>query len=273
MPLQIDVENLRLLMEDFYLLSGVRMVLFDEEEKEVLSYPEQGVPFCREMRKDLRFLARCKDCDRMAFHRCRQKEGLTVYRCHAGLMEAAAPLTEEGRIIGYLMFGQVGSGSTRAALTRELTEVCSRYGKEPVGVRSVAIRSERRILACAKILEACTGYIRMRDYAVSQRSDLVRRLEEYVRGHLHEDCSVSALCHALSVSRSVLYRVFPSESEGVAAYVRSLRLKEAEKLLRTTNLSSAEIAHRTGFSDEAYFCRLFRRERGIGVRDLRKKKE
>ena len=273
MPLQIDVENLRRLMEDFYLLSGVRMVLFDEAENEILSYPEQGVPFCREMRKDPRFLARCKDCDRTAFHRCRQTESLTLYRCHAGLMEAAAPLMEEGKMIGYLMFGQVGSGSTRLALTKELTALCAEYGKEPTEVHSVAIRSRRRILACAKILEACTGYIRLRSYAVSQRSDLLSRLEEYVRAHLEEDCSVAALCRALSVSRSVLYRLFPSGSGGVASFVRNLRLREAERLLLTTTLSSAEIAHRTGFSDGAYFCRLFRQERGQSVRDFRKQKD
>ena len=272
MPLKIDIENMSRLMEDFYVLTGIRMVLFDEEEREILSYPSEGVPFCREMRKNPEFLRVCRECDQGAFHRCRQEGGLTVYRCHAGLMEAAAPLYENGKIIGYLMFGQVGSGSTRAALTRELTAICESYRcSPPPGLRSVAIRSQRQIRASAKILEACTGYIRLQDLAVSHRDELMSLLDTYITAHLSEDLSVASLCRALSVSRSSLYRLFPGDaSGGIAAFVRRRRIEAATEFLRTTDLSIGEIAQRVGFSDEQYFRRLFRRQTGFSVREARR---
>lgn len=275
MPLQIDAENLRRLMEDFYVLSGVRMVLFDESEREVLSYPEQGLPFCREMRKDPEFLRLCRTCDGSAFRRCRAEGKLTVYRCHAGLFEAAAPLCENGEIIGYLMFGQVACGTTRSVVTRELTAIAQSFGVgvAPALIRSVSIRSHRQIRAAAKILEACTGYIRLQDLAVSRRDELMHRLEKYVESHLSEDCSVDRLCQVLSVSRSSLYRLFPSDRGGVADFVRKTRIRVALELFRTTDLSTGEIAHRVGFTDEQYFRRLFRRTTGVGVGQVRKKKD
>lgn len=271
MPLKIDTENLRLLMEDFYVLTGIRMVLFDGEERELLAYPEQGVPFCREMRKNPEFLRICQECDRRAFRRCREEGGLTVYRCHAGLMEAAAPLYENEEIIGYLMFGQVGSGSRRADLTRELTAICESFHcPPPPGVRSVAIKTPRQIRASAQILEACTGYIRIRDLAVSHREEAMHRLEEYVCAHLAEDLSVSVLCRELSISRSALYRLLPQNSAGgIAAFVRRKRLETAREMLRGSDLSVGEIALRVGIQDEAYFRRLFRRHVGISVKDAR----
>lgn len=273
MPLQIDGEKLRDLMEDFYVLTGIRMVLFDEREEEILSFPELGVPFCREMRRDPEFLRICKDCDRSAFRRCREEGKLTVYRCHAGLTEAAAPLYEDGRIIGYLMFGQVGQGSTRAALTRELTAICESFSRIPLReIRSVAIRTEREIRASAKLLEACTGYIRLQALATPRRTELRHRLEAYVDLHYGEDCSVEALCRILSLSRSSLYRLFASEPGGIAGYVRRKRIAAALELLKTTDLSAGEIAHRVGFSDEAYLRRLLRKETGMGIREIRKTK-
>ena len=272
MPLRIDTENLRSLMEDFYVLTGLRIVLFDETEREILSYPELGLPFCREMRKNSEFLRLCQGCDSCAFHRCRTFGKLTVYRCHAGLTEAAAPLTEDGKIIGYLMFGQVGCGSSRGTLRRELAAVCESFHcSPPSNLRAVSVRTEREIRACAKILEACTGYIRLQSMVVSHRDELMRSAEDYIVSHLAEDCSVEELCRALSVSRSSLYRIFPSETGGVASYVRNKRLSEALRLLQTTNLSAGEIAHRVGFDDESYFRRLFRRSMGFGVREARKK--
>jgi AraC-like DNA-binding protein len=45
-------------------------------------------------------------------------------------------------------------------------------------------------------------------------------------------------------------------------YLLSLRLARARSLLTSTSLSTKEIAHQSGFQDERYFCRLFRKKNG-----------
>jgi AraC-like DNA-binding protein len=45
-------------------------------------------------------------------------------------------------------------------------------------------------------------------------------------------------------------------------YLLSLRLARARNLLTNTTLSGKQIAHESGFQDEQYFCRLFRKKTG-----------
>lgn len=267
MALRVDEERLSAFLEDFYVLTGIRVVLFDEDGNEILSHLPSGAPFCEIMRRCPEFLRRCRESDAEAFRRCRRTGEMTVYRCHAGLMEAVIPLRENGRIIGFLMFGQVGNRRSRADLTQDLRAVCARFAAEPPedAIRQVAIREERQIRACVRILDACTGYIRLNELAVPGRAEQMTRLEDYIRSHLSEDLSVRTLCSVLAVSRASLYRLFPQGRGGVAEYIRRLRVGEARHLLKTTDLSTEQICARIGFSDPAYFRRVYRQVTGRSV--------
>jgi two-component system response regulator YesN len=53
------------------------------------------------------------------------------------------------------------------------------------------------------------------------------------------------------------------------AYITRVRLTQALRLLRETELSVAEIAASAGFSDQSYFDRRFRRAFGKTPREYR----
>ena len=55
-------------------------------------------------------------------------------------------------------------------------------------------------------------------------------------------------------------------------YLMEFRLQESVRLLRTTDLTAEEIAHRCGFGDGSYFNRLFRRKMGVSPIRYRKEK-
>jgi AraC family transcriptional activator of pobA len=46
-------------------------------------------------------------------------------------------------------------------------------------------------------------------------------------------------------------------------HIREARVREAKRLLASTDLTVRQIADRAGFADPAYFCRFFRRETGL----------
>ena len=72
---------------------------------------------------------------------------------------------------------------------------------------------------------------------------------------------VESLCQQFSVCKSTLYRIFDTElGIGVKNYINLQRLSMAEILLRTTDLQVAEISEQTGFSNQNYFCRAFKRK-------------
>ena len=53
------------------------------------------------------------------------------------------------------------------------------------------------------------------------------------------------------------------------AYLRTVRIQAARRLLSTTNRALADIAHETGFTDQSHFTRCFRETTGLTPGDYR----
>ncbi|MBQ8351332.1 MAG: PocR ligand-binding domain-containing protein [Clostridia bacterium] len=272
MPLLVNRE-LTALMEQFHVLTGLRMVLFDENYQELLAYPMEGTPFCVHMRQTPAFDALCRKSDRISFERCRKTNELTVYKCHAGLIEVIAPLTAGGKLIGYVMFGQITDIKDKDALIASLRAATAAYGEDVPSdeeICRIKYKNTKQIPAAAKILEACAGYILLKDMIRPTDQRFFERVEEYVRAHLSEELSVERLCRAFHISRTNLYTAMrPHVEGGIAAYIRRVRLSEAEKLLKTTDLPIDAIAARVGFEDYTYFLRVFKQAYGRSPRALR----
>lgn len=66
-------------------------------------------------------------------------------------------------------------------------------------------------------------------------------------------------------------RVFKEEyGESVVNYIARVRIERAQKMLKTTTYRIADIAHRVGYEDEKYFCRVFRKVVGMSPAEYRK---
>lgn len=75
------------------------------------------------------------------------------------------------------------------------------------------------------------------------------------------DFNVERLSKTMNLSPSQLQRkIFALTERKPVQIIRDLRLQKAKELLRTTDLTVAEIAWQTGFNDPSYFTRLFTRE-------------
>jgi len=88
------------------------------------------------------------------------------------------------------------------------------------------------------------------------------------------DFNVAELSDGLHMSRSLVYRkikmltgLSPTE------YVRSLRLQEAAKLLRSQKYKVFEVVYMVGFSDIKYFRQCFAREFGVSPSEYMKQTE
>lgn len=93
---------------------------------------------------------------------------------------------------------------------------------------------------------------------VPSQHPIVRKVSEYVAGHLHEHFSLSEMAHALHYNPSYLSRAFKSEcGEGVNEYINRMRIEHAQKLLMENSLKIYEVAEAVGFRDLRYFTRQF----------------
>ena len=82
----------------------------------------------------------------------------------------------------------------------------------------------------------------------------------FIQENFHQKLSLEEIALSASISTREALRCFQScIHETPFEYLISCRVEAAKKLLRTTNLSITEIALQTGFSNSAYFSKIFKR--------------
>lgn len=92
-----------------------------------------------------------------------------------------------------------------------------------------------------------------------------------IRDEYTERLSVEALAEACSVSKYYFCRVFKSVTDtSPMAYLLEYRLKVADAMLSNTSKSIAQIASESGFEDENYFSRCYKKHFGISPGKKRK---
>lgn len=75
---------------------------------------------------------------------------------------------------------------------------------------------------------------------------------------------IEALAEMVNLSGSRLRHLFKAEmGQTPAQYLKSIRMREAEMLLRTTFLSVKEIMNRVGISNESHFVHEFKKVHGL----------
>lgn len=264
-------------MENFYTLTGIRIALFDENYNKITSYPKSKEGFCSVMREIPEFNERCCESDKISFVKCKKTQALTVYKCHAGLTEATAPITENGLTIGYIMFGQIAENSNKEEFEENLLKYCGEFlPKDNIEthIRKIKHKSDKHITASSDILLACTSYILLKQMIKSSRKKLFLNIDNYIANHLAEDLSIEILCSEFNISRTKLYEVTaPYVSGGIAKYIKEKRLSAARELLLDTDKTISQIAEETGFSDYNYFIHVFKKHYGVSPKQIRKKAE
>lgn len=262
------------LMENFYTLTGIRIVLFDSEFNEILSFPSNEVSFCSLLRTDKKFDALCKESDKFSFEKCRKTHSLCIYKCHAGLIEATAPIIQNNAIIGYIMFGQITDIKDKDAVYNFADNLCQKYPLSvtiPNKLKKIKYKSSKQIIATSKILDACTSYIMLKEMIKAQNEQLIEMISNYVDIHMHERIYVEDICRALDISRTQLYEETKQYTNGgIASFIKIKRLNKAKELVTGTSMSVSEISDKTGFSDYNYFLRVFKKHYGISPKKMRK---
>lgn len=99
------------------------------------------------------------------------------------------------------------------------------------------------------------------------QDELLREALQYIKCHMDDsDLSPGRIASALNVCRRTLYHAFSSIDETPQATVQRLRLERCREVLaekRGEKPNITDLALQYGFSDPAYFARLFRRRFGI----------
>jgi signal transduction histidine kinase/ligand-binding sensor domain-containing protein/DNA-binding response OmpR family regulator len=98
---------------------------------------------------------------------------------------------------------------------------------------------------------------------------------DMLKTHLDKpDFNINELCDELHMSRSLVYKKIKTLTGlSPVEYIRSLRMQEAARLLKTKQYKVFEVVYMVGFSDVKYFRQCFAREFGYSPSDFIKQTE
>lgn len=90
----------------------------------------------------------------------------------------------------------------------------------------------------------------------------------------NEALSLDFIASEVVLSKMQLYRKIKEiTGQAPTEYIRSIRLKQAEKLLKTTNMTVLEVMFHCGFNNKAYFYREFAKKYHLTPKEYRNQKD
>lgn len=279
--LSFNHKELEELLKAVYTITRARIVILDDKFDRIAAYPEEHLKHCRIIREDDRAKMACRLCDWEGCRKCKDRKGPYVYKCHAGLYEVALPLMDGDIIIGYLMLGEVILYDKQDGTVKwkELYKNVENYEINISALRDcyvmeAPIMKEDSLLATAKLMETCASHLYLIQAIKLQEEDLAKRIEEYIMEHIRDTITVEDICGEFGIGRTKLYEIAGhSFGEGLAREIRRVRMREAERLLKNTDMKISTIAAETGYQDYNYFTKVFKREKGMTPREFRKLQE
>jgi two-component system response regulator YesN len=130
----------------------------------------------------------------------------------------------------------------------------------------VRVRESRSVYDLSAILSIILS--RFVDCVFTLRSikhaDLIRKSIHFIRSQYTGSLSLERVAEYVHLSPSHFSRIFhEATGESFVSYLTRIRIEKAKSLLQTHSIPLAEIGARTGFKDQSYFTRVFKRSTGM----------
>lgn len=100
----------------------------------------------------------------------------------------------------------------------------------------------------------------------------IMRIMDYIQEHPDGDLSAEALSSMTSLNKSYLSRLFTASTRyTISEYIAEVRIENACRLLKTTDMPVYRIAERSGYRDLSFFHEKFRELNGRTPAEYRRK--
>ncbi|MGG3467587.1 response regulator transcription factor [Neobacillus pocheonensis] len=100
----------------------------------------------------------------------------------------------------------------------------------------------------------------------------MKKIMEYIRNHYAEPITLKDVAKQFHFNPSYLSNYFSTHNnEGFIEYLNKIRIEEAAKLLIQGIVSISEISGMVGYSDHSYFCKVFKKIKGVSPSQYKRK--
>ena len=102
------------------------------------------------------------------------------------------------------------------------------------------------------------------------KNAIVEKTKRFIEENFREHITLETAAQEVYLSPVYLSFLFKQvEGVNLSDYLTNIRLAEARRLLAETSLRTYEVALHSGYQDEKYFCRLFKKRTGLTPTEYR----
>ena len=101
---------------------------------------------------------------------------------------------------------------------------------------------------------------------------IIDELSDFIINYPEMQHSIKSLCDKGGISSAKLQEGFKLMHDlTVSNYIRNIRLKKAEHMIRTSDLNISEVVYSIGLTSRSYFCKIFKAKYKCSPKEYRKK--
>jgi len=253
----IDLKVLQKIQDYFSRATGFAAVTVDYRGRPLLEY-SWFCKFCTILRKDPILNEKCCQSDAHGSLEAVRRNGIYIYKCHAGLIDIAIPIIVEGEYLASMLCGQVRAEESTEFKDDIISPTHNLFAENPEledEYNRIITVPDDRIEGTANLLNITMKYI-VDQYLLNQRN--MKLLQDRM------EC-VDMEMPAIGAKKDV---DLIKRKKEVPGCVPQSVTKEVEAALQyinkhyMDNLSLAEVADAVYLSS-SYLSRLFKREVGV----------
>ncbi len=177
-------------------------------------------------------------------------------------------------LLGFILFQFIGNRTAVITMLLELLVVMSRAAVEG-GAKYEEIvlfntkfyedvykstNIEEICLWMVQALERLTEMVFTFDDSQVENRNLIRKALLYIRENYNKEITLEDVANHVKLSLTYFCRLFRKETKrNFSDYINWVRVEESKKLLMDVSYSLTEVALLSGFSDQSYFSKVFKR--------------
>lgn len=111
----------------------------------------------------------------------------------------------------------------------------------------------------------------LRDAQNSHENESIIQIQEWMQNRYASQMSLQSIAATFDISMRTINRNFKKATgKSPMQYLQQVRIDNAKELLKTTNLSIAEVAFSVGYPDSSYFSALFKKLISLSPKEYRR---
>ena len=275
MRVHFDVDKLKKLMTDFNTCTNITITLFDRNMN-CITDVGTWQPYCLAIGDDPKLLTQCSCCNRDNSQKSLNQRSTLMYTCHAGIAEVVTPIFQDNTFIAYLMLGKFRDAEGKYSTAQMVVQAAEKYGLDKdrmlEAYYKLPVLDSKCINSAISLLEMLIYYITSENLFHYDHSVRFDAIDKYIEENIGGKITIEDICNHFNIPRHLLYVTFENEcGDSIQEYIIKKRIRKAQNLLSSTDLSISEISTQVGYPDYSYFFRIFKKFVGDTPLQYRKK--